>query len=122
MKLKLNQGMAGGGEGVGGFSFRPHQVIECSDATGARLVQDGVGKEVDDSVPHDGVLHDELPSEGSPAPRRAQPETATKAAPEAAVTRGGPARCKGTTTQGNPCMKAPLAGQEFCARHQDQGA
>jgi len=112
MNVKLIQGLAGDR-----CAFAPLQVIECSERTGRSLVAAGIGEEAAKGAPVDGRLHDDPPAEETAARRPRAVETATKATPEAAVTAGAPARCKGKTVNGNACMKAPVRGSEFCAKH-----
>ena len=120
MKIKLSQGIAGTR-----FAFQPRHVIQCSDATGKRLIDAGVGVEVSNDAEVDGELHDATAEERLAGEQkqaaiksaRGPRETAAKAAPEAAVTQGAPAKCTGQTKQGNPCLKAPLPGTDRCAGH-----
>lgn len=111
MKVKLIESLA-----ADRVSFRPRQVIECSDAAGARLIDHGVGTEAPDDAQADGHL-----PEGEAKPAR-RTEMADRAAPEAAVTKGAPAHCKSKTNRGNQCLKAPADGSQFCIKHQEPAA
>ena len=113
MLVKLTSSIAGDR-----FSYRPRQVIKCSDKAGARLIAAGVAVEAPAGSESEGHLPETVDPEPAPVRRRG-PETAAKAAPESATTVGAPAHCTGTTAQGNPCLRKPLAGKERCAQHSE---
>ena len=121
MNIKLDMGLAGER-----FSFMPRQVIKCSDAAGKGLIAAGVGKQVPDSADTDGEFFDPTPEEAEEAQdrrdarRRAAPERAVRPTPETPESKHPATVCKGTTTMGNPCKRAPLPGSDFCAKHQEE--
>lgn len=116
MIVKLVSSMAGDR-----FSFRPGQVIKCSDATGGRLVEAGHAKEAQAGSEIEGELFD-APAEDKAAGDR-KIEKADRPAAETPEARRAPAveHCAGETKQGNPCASTKLvSGTNYCEKHQDQ--
>ena len=110
MLVKLTSSIAGDR-----FSYRPRQVVECSDRTGARLIEAGIATGAAAGTPAEGALYDSPPSpDGTRTPRvkeRAVLPTPKKPEAEAVST------CAGKTTAGNACRKRPLPGKRLCAKH-----
>ena len=112
MNVKLVSGLAGDR-----FSFRPLQTIKCSDRAGARLIAEGIAKEASEDAETDGELFDKGPEPEAPV-RRRQPERADAPAPESPEIQETAALCRGKTSLGNACKKAPVPGSKFCAKHE----
>ena len=110
MNVKLTSSIAGDR-----FSFRPSQVIACSDRQAAQLIAHGVAVKADNGAPVEGRLPDRPPT---PRKGGAPKETAALGVPETPEPDNGPAKCKGMTTLGHPCKRAPSAGSDYCAKHQ----
>jgi hypothetical protein len=117
MNVKLMQGISGDGCGRAGF-FMPRQIIKCSDSQGARFIAEGIAEEAPNNAALDGEFFDQVPEPEAPARKKA-PERAVKGTPEAPETRGAPDHCQAKTGRGNACLKAPLRGSRFCAKHAD---
>jgi hypothetical protein len=118
MNLKLVSSLAGDR-----FSFRPGQVIKCSDATGQRLIDGGHAKPAAAGAEIEGELHDEPAEEKLSQDRRRAPEQAVM--PQAETPEKGAAAdriCAGSTKQGNPCKREAEPGSKFCDKHQDQAS
>ncbi len=110
MNVKLTSAIAGDR-----FSFRPSQVIACSDRAAKRLIDHDVAVKADEEARVEGRLPDRPPA---PRKRAARKETAALGVPETPEKDNGPAKCKGLTTLGHPCKRAPSAGSDYCAKHQ----
>lgn len=108
MIVKLTNALSGSR-----FTYRPRQVIECSEKTGERLIEHGVATEAPEGSIVEGKLTDGPPKKRAAA----KPERAEIASPESAVTRGKPAHCAGETKAGKPCKRSPDTGSRFCAQH-----
>jgi hypothetical protein len=118
MIVKLTQGVSGDGCGRLGY-FVPRQIVKCSDAQAARWIKEGIAEQAPENAAVDGEFFDRVP--GPEPPRKKAPERATRGTPEAAVTASAPDHCMGKTGRGNACLKAPLPGSQFCAKHEGQG-
>jgi len=112
MNVKLTGGIAGDR-----FSYKPRQVIKCSERTGARLIADGGAIEAPPGAEVEGELFDQTAEDKASQTRKPAPEKGVKPKPETPEARDEAAACKGTTTMGNDCKKVALPGKKFCARH-----
>lgn len=117
VKLTPSGGMAGTG-----FEFKPGQVIKCSERTGKRLIEHGIGTEAPAGAPVDGEMFDSTPEELVSPAKKGTVEKAVRPAAETPETNGNGAKadaatCSASTAQGNPCKRAPVAGSDRCAGH-----
>jgi hypothetical protein len=122
MNVKLMHGIAGDGCGGAGY-FMPRQIIKCSDAQGARWIEEGMATEASPDAEIDGEHFEHAPKPEAPR-RRGKPAQADARAAEtpekgARKATGTGETCAGTTKSGNPCKRSPLDGSEFCAAHQE---
>jgi hypothetical protein len=109
---------------IGGdrFSFRPRQVIECSDHQAGRLIDAGQAVEVSPGTEADAKWP-EGPAAAEPKPAaKRQIETTAKGAGRSPESGSGAASktCTAQTGQGNPCKRAPVAGKDRCAKHLEE--
>ena len=109
--------LPGGGMAGTGFEYHPRMIIKCSDRQGARWIAEGMAEEAAPDSPIDAE-HCERSPEEKVAPRRT-PEKADARRPETPEKGETATKCAGTTTAGFPCKRAPVAGSEFCAKHQE---
>ena len=95
--------------------FTHGKIVECTDRDADAFIRYGLAEKAPAGAKVDGSF---VHNSGNPRPERAVQQPG-----ETAVAPSEPVNCKGLTTAGNQCKRAPVAGSDFCASpaHQAQG-